>query len=294
MLPLLLFVAQAAAEPSAPAAPGAPTEADCNARKFETIVLVPARDGGTRPSKITLCGMAGQSDAQWVRTLRDAIDKFAVNERVAPSVKEQAIAALRAEIARINPNSIELVTIPGIKDATIKSSGVLSAPQSPPEYSPLPAIPAPQSSNPSVPQAPIEYTSLPPLPTAPPPPTRVLAGSASLPLLPRPRMSFLCYNPGDIGGETPCTEFTRHTLVTVRAGENLPAGTSLRFVRDGNARGEVKLAELRSGRTMRLPLPAEVCKGVVGGRLQVEIVRSAPKVPVGQVVGSDGPYNLRC
>jgi hypothetical protein len=91
----------------------------------------------------------------------------------------------------------------------------------------------------------------------------------------------------------PCADFARDTLVTVRAGEDLPPGTSLRFVR-GDARAEVQLAQLRSGKSLRFALPGEVCRGVGGGKLDVEILRTAKAGALGQVVGSEGPFNLRC
>jgi hypothetical protein len=99
-------------------------------------------------------------------------------------------------------------------------------------------------------------------------------------------MSLRCYTPGDVEG--PCTDFTRDTLITVQAGEDLPADTSLRFVRDGDTQVDVQLAQLKKGKSMRLTVPGDVCRHVVGGKLELRIVRS------GQEVGSDGPYNLDC
>jgi hypothetical protein len=141
-----------------------------------------------------------------------------------------------------------------------------------------------------------DYAALPPLPTGPAAPVRVLAGTvgASLPALPKPRMDFICYTPGETG-DVPCSGFTRDTMLTVRADEDLPVGTSLRFVRDGDARADVQLAQLRKGKTQRLALPPQVCSHVVGGSLQIRVVRSVPAAgPLGQEVGEDGPYDLRC
>jgi hypothetical protein len=133
-----------------------------------------------------------------------------------------------------------------------------------------------------------EYAGLPPLPTAPTAPTHVLglAAGASLTPLPMPRMSFTCFDAGQTDG--PCTGFTRDTLLTISAGEDLPAGTSLRFVRDGDPKAEVDLAQLKKGRSMRLAMPTDVCLHAVGGKLELQVVRS------GQEVGSEGPYNLQC
>ena len=99
-------------------------------------------------------------------------------------------------------------------------------------------------------------------------------------------MSFICYDSGQAEG--PCTGFSRETVLTVRAGEDLPPGTSLRFVRDGEPQADVALAQLKKGRSMQLAVPADVCRHVVGGRLELRIVRA------GQEVGSEGPFNLNC
>jgi hypothetical protein len=107
-----------------------------------------------------------------------------------------------------------------------------------------------------------------------------------MPLLPRPKMSFSCYNPGSAEG--PCTGFTRYTLITVQAGEDLPPDTSLRFVRDGDPQADVELVQVKKGRSMRFAMPGDVCRHAVGGKLELRIVRA------GQEVGTDGPYDLEC
>jgi hypothetical protein len=107
-------------------------------------------------------------------------------------------------------------------------------------------------------------------------------------------MQFICYNPGDVG-EGPCAEFARDTMLTVRADEDLPSGTSLRFVRNGDARADVELAQLRKGKTQQFVLPPEVCSHVSSASLEIRIVRAVKAAgPSGQEVGKDGPYNLRC
>jgi hypothetical protein len=238
---------------------------NCDAHKFETMIDIPAADGSIKHSRVKLCGMEGQSDTDWIGTLKDAVAKTKANDKMPPSVRDQIVAAIGAEIARL-------------------------------EGKPAPAIaalPPPRSA--VKPSDVAEYTTLPPLPTAPPPPVHVLPGaSAALPFLPKPAMSFACFNPGDVG-ELPCTEFTRDTLLTVHADEDLPAGTSLRFVRSGEAKADVGLAQLKRGKEMQVPLPAEICNHAVGGRLEIRIVRAVAAAGAdGEEVGEDGPYNLRC
>jgi hypothetical protein len=257
----------------------------CEAHKFETVVREVV-DGEPHQSKVKLCGNEGQTDAEWIGTLKDAIEKLNANKEMAAAARDQIVAALNAEIHRLEKPQ------PLLPSRSTAKSPALDG------LSPLPpilqsnqpstvALPAPRKAAPSAPAP--EYAALPPMPTTPPPPTRVLAGgvSASVAMLPKPRMTVTCYTPGEtIDG--PCTGFTRHTLVTVRAGEDLPANTSLRFVRDGEPRADVDIAQLRKGKSMRVEVPSDVCSHVAGGRLELRIVRS------GQEVDSDGPFNLNC
>lgn len=270
MLPMLLaFLAvapPAAAEADTPPPSMQSLMQNCDAHKFETMIEVPAADGAVKHSRVKLCGNEGQSDADWVRTLKDAVAKTEANEKMPPAVRKQIVDAVNAEIARLE-----------LKAVLPKSA----------------ALPPPRSTSKAAVSD--DFAALPPLPDNPPPVVHVLpGGSAALPLLPRPRLSLNCFTPGE-GGEGPCTDFTRDTLLTVRADEDLPAGTSLRFVRNGRDPADVELAQLKRGRSMRLELPAEVCRGFTNGSLEIRIVRAVPAAgPSGQEVGQEGPYALRC
>lgn len=239
---------------------------NCDAHKFETVIEIPTADGLTKHSRMKLCGTEGQSDADWLKTLKDAIAKTNANDKMPPAIRNQIVTAINAEVARLEG----------------KSAPATAAVLPPPRVATkTPALG--------------EYTALPPLPDKPAPPVHVLAaGSAALPILPKPRLSYICSTPGELG-EGPCTEFSRETLLTVQADEDLPGGTSLRFVRSGEAKADVKLAQLKRGRSVRVPLPSEVCSHAVGGSLEIRIVRSVPAAGApAQEVGEDGPYNLRC
>ena len=273
-------------KPAAPAA--APSEAEqlvrnCNAHKFETVVRDTV-DGQPHQSKVTLCGKEGQSDAEWIGTLKDAIAKVTAKTEMPATAREQIVTALSAEVARLEK---PVPLLPSRTDGKTSAVDALAAlpPLTLPKANDAPALPAPRQMAQAGPAD--EYAALPPLPAAPPPPPRVLVGAGStVAALPMPRMSFVCFDSGQAEG--PCTAFTRETVLTVRAGEDVPAGTSLRFVRDGQARAEVALAQLRKGRSMQLSLPADVCRHVVGGRLEIRVVRA------GQEVGTEGPFNLNC
>jgi hypothetical protein len=272
---VLLALALAAAAPAKAAAPP-PTAAEtlianCNAHKFETAIDVMS-GGVPRKSKVKLCGKVGQSDSDWVATLRDAVAKTAADARMTASVKDQITRALNAEIARIEGRPTQLGNVvagPLPSIAGNKRESIPSPHTPPPEYTKLPALP-------------------PPLPAV------SVDANAPVPiLLAAPRLTFSCFNAGDIG-EGECAVLARDTLLRVRAGENLPAGTSLRFVRRGDMRAEVALA-LRKGQSVRMNLPMDVCRGVVGSVVELEVVRQPPgAASVGQVVDTLGPYELRC
>jgi hypothetical protein len=293
-LALASGVAVAAAAPpsakdAAPAADKATEQAkriiqNCDAHKFETVVHEVV-DGQPRQSKVTLCGKDGQTDAEWIDTLKDAVNKVNANKDMEAPIRDQIVAALTAEIDRLQK---PLPLLPG--RSTAKNSVIDELAPLPGLSQPKPgataALPPPRQAPPVAPRD--EYAALPPLPTAPPPAPRVLAGAADavLPLMPPLKVSFTCEDSVQTDG--PCTGFTRDTMITVHAGEDIPAGTSLSFVRDGDPKADVALAQLKKGKAVRLVVPADVCRHAVGGRFELKVLRS------GQEVASEGPFNLTC
>lgn len=268
------------ADPPAKGGSGAPTGKlehlleSCEAHKFETVVKSTV-DGQPHQSKVKMCGTEGQSDADWIGTLKDAIAKLEANKEMPAATRDQIVSAIKVEIARLNgastPNANDVLG-PG------RSASASAEPLS------------------------NDYSLLPPLPSTTPPPTRVLppaAEAASTPALaatvavpPRPamanpRLSFSCMNP-DYPGGGPCVTLTRDTIVTVRSPGAVAAGLSLRFLRQGDARAEVALGAIRKGGTVRLALPQPVCSGVVTSEVEMQVVGG------GQVLDRQGPYLLRC
>jgi len=79
--------------PSAPA-PEQKLIQNCDAHKFETVVDTMV-DGQPRKSKVKLCGVEGQSDAEWIGTLKDAIRKVEANKEMPGAQREQIVAAMR-------------------------------------------------------------------------------------------------------------------------------------------------------------------------------------------------------
>ena len=290
----LLALALTAVSPAASEAPSAPVKAilqNCDAHKFETTIDVKV-DGAVKKSHVKLCGMDGQTDADWLRTLKDAAAKTQSNSKMPPAIRNQIVAALDLEILRLSgPGSLRSAPKSAAMDGI---SGLPPLPDGP-QPSTMAALPPPRVViEPSVQSE--AYSSLPPMPSAPPPPVHVLANEAitSVALLSSPKISFSCVEPGE-GPEGPCTDFDRDTLLTVRADEDLPAGTSIRFVRSGQRRADIELTQLKRGTSARFSLPQDVCRGVNGGKLEIRVVRVLPAAgPDGQEVGSDGPFVLRC
>lgn len=278
----------APAKKTAPPAASAPSAEvkqlldNCDAHKFETTVDSTV-DGVPHRSKVKLCGKDGQTDADWIVTLKDAIAKLDANKDMDAGVRTQIVTAINAEIARLQSAPASqpagaLANDPGFGKAASSIAG--------------------------------EYSALPPLPAAPPPPPKVLAPAASgaampamapvkpvpvaatsvalVPAGPAPKLNYTCYSPGDLGGDAPCTGFDRETMLTVRAQADVPAGVALRFLRNGEQRAEVDLAQLHRGKSLRVALPSAVCAGVSDGSLQLQVVQN------GAEVKSDGPYSLRC
>ena len=275
---IVLFALLLASAPAALDQPGVATSSDplianCDAHKFETIVHITVA-GKPRSSRVKLCGQLGQTDAEWLRTLKDAIDKVAANESMAADAKDQVIAALNVEIAKLSPTATELGPLPSTVGA-LPPATTLAQP---------PVISPPVG-------GPVQYSTLPPLP-APIPAASVAAVAATAPPLPAPRMTFRCLAMNRLSAEGSCDLLERETLLTVRADEDLPGGTSLRFLRRGDDRGEVDLPALRRGQSWRFNLPPKVCAGVSGSRVEIQTVRSAKGTP--QVVDTRGPFELRC
>jgi len=272
----------------------------CDAHKFETIVHAVV-DGQPRDSKVKLCGVEGQSDADWVKTLRDAIRKLEANKDMAAAVRDQIVTAIQTEISR-------LMIAGSAPPPARKAVEVESAPTLSRDYSTLPPLPPPvETSEPPAqtsgaalapgrvtPATPIQkdFAQLPPLPTSPAP-TPAPTGSASPPSIPAvaPRLTFGCDTPGELTSDAPCADFQRETMLTVHARDDVPAGTFLQFVRNDQSQAEVALDGLRRGRALRTALPREVCSGFTSGKLELRIVRGEAG---SEVLATEGPYSLRC
>ena len=225
----------------------------CDAHKFETIIDTAGDDGQPHKSKVKLCGVEGQSDAEWIGTLRDAVRKLEADKEMPAARRDQIVAAINAEIGRL---SIVGEPVPVKRYAEERSSLPLSR-----DYATLPPLPqAPETPLAAAPTAavaaPLTEPTAPALTTLPPAAPAAAAAIAAV-----PKLGFLCYTPGELGADGPCGEFERETLLTVRAGGTVPVGAVLRFVRNGAPRGDVDLAPLASAGSMRVGCRATCAPG---------------------------------
>jgi hypothetical protein len=256
--------APAAAEP--PPAAEALTQ-NCEAHSFETTVQLTGPDGQPKQSKVRMCGMQGQSDADWIKTLKDAVKKTALSPQMPAAAKEQIIAAVNVEIERLSRSSLAL-----------------------PEGADIAHLPKAAAATPEVPLA-RDYGALPPLPTASSVPPPNVLGPGGL-VAPPARLTLRCALTGDEDRPEACDTIDRDTVLVVRADDAYPRGVAVRFVRHGDSRAELDLPAMKPGQTAALRLPPAVCAGVV--RSRVEIQALGANAPSGTPAGSVGEYDLRC
>lgn len=270
---ILALAAAAAANGAVPVkkarVPVAPLAQNCSAHSFETTIQVTGADGLLKQSKVHMCGTIGQSDADWIKTLQDAVTKTTANPAIPAAAKEQIVAAVNAEIARLNmPADLRL------------PSG--------PDISKLPQ--AAENSTPAVPLS-RDYDSLPPLPTASSVAPPHILGPDSI-YGPTLRLSLRCALVGDEDRSTDCDSIEKDTVIVLRADEAFPHGLEVRFVRNGNSRAETALPAMKAGQTASLRLPPAVCSGVVRSRLEIQA--ASANAPTGSSAGKVGEYDLRC
>jgi hypothetical protein len=239
----------------------------CEAHKFETIISLTGPDGKPHDSKVRLCGLAGQNDADWIRTLKDAVKKTALNATMPQAAKEQIIAAVNGEIARLSTPKLGLAEGVDI--------GRLKKPLPPTSEVPLSR----------------DYGALPPLPIASAVPSPNLlspgsGGSSSLSLTLR------CAVAGDESRPGSCYSIDRETVLSVEADQSFPRGIELHFVRHGDERAQLSLPAMGVGQTQRVRIPAEVCVGVLRSKVQIQALLA--NSPRGAAPTTIGEYDLRC
>jgi hypothetical protein len=256
--------------------------AGCAGRRFEAPFEITI-DGKVRRSKVKLCGKPGQSDAEWARTLEDAVRNVESNRTMPVAAKEQVVSAFKAELAKLPTAATAAapLRLPGLQPRPAPTA---------PQYSSLPPLPVPgPAARPAPPPA--EYSSLPPL-RAPVPAAGARPVVRAAASVPKPRLTFRCLKPGEAEG--PCSTLEPESLLIVRADEDLASGTSLRFVRRGALRSEVALAPMARGKSVRIKLPKPVCSGVVRSQVEVQLASGSRSGAPAVVAETLGPFDLRC
>lgn len=231
---------------------------DCEGEKF-----LFSWGAGANPTKVTLCSKKDATPDDLVKMLDDAASKLEGAVSIAEDRRIAIIQQIRAKIAEI-------------KSTAAAASPPAAAAQAPPDVPKAAAVIRPPVAAPS------PYSAVPVL--APRPVT--VAARPQLPA--KPRLTFKCYTPGDIGSGGPCTIIGRDTRLTIRADEPLAGGTALRFRRYGETRAEVALNPMRKGQSVRLVMPQKVCAGVVEAEVEIEVTRG------GNTEDTRGPFLLRC
>ena len=242
----------------------------CQGRKFESIVEIdPVKKRSTR---IKLCANPGSSDADWVKTLEAAVAQ--IEQRDMPALaKDKLIGELESEISKYGQVSKPAIVAPGAPVYMTKEAGPASGLIAPTER--------------------FETSVLPPLP---PPLPRKLASrgaTATTEAPPRPVMNIRikCLARGESGAGGTCDFFDRDTMLVVSAVQGLEKGGALRFLRRGEARDEVVLTPLAVGQSVRVRLPAALCRGIAYSKVEIELL--GPK-STGAASARLGPYGLRC
>jgi hypothetical protein len=233
----------------------------CGDRRFETSAegLI---DGEMKRRKITLCAAPGDSDAQWITKLENAIVWIKGQPGLSDPVKAKLVADLEAKIGEVR------------------------------FVAPMRALPSR-----GLPAADALVSNVPPMP--PPLPVSTLSGAAMLALAPpvvaRPPLTLRCLAAGERGDGTRCGRLASNTVFAVHADGNLSGPVTLRFMRRGEFRAESSVAALRQGQVVRLKMPAQVCAGVVRADVAIEVMSGQPTPGrISQIADKFGPFDLHC
>lgn len=247
----------------------------CQGHKFDTMIQIDPV--AKRSTRVKLCANPGSSDADWVNTLEAAIEQ--IEQRAMPeAAKDKVIAELRQEMSKFAPASKAVSITPG---ATLDLGGEARArnvsiePAERYETSVVPPLPAPLPRR---------------APSAGASGGGVGIAAASPPVTPM-RFRLKCLSPGETGGGSTCDFFDARTVLLLSPIEGFDKGGTLLFRRRGEERGTVDIAPLAAGKTVRIALPREVCRGVANTRIELEMREPGSGKAI---AGRAGPYDVRC
>lgn len=242
---------------------------DCARHRFEATIRVDGPDGKPQDQTVRMCGIKGETDAEWIETLKDAVRKTAASSQMPAAAKQQIISAVNSEIGRLSiggldlPRGADISKLPRTATNRISEAAPLSR-----DYSPLPPLPTVSSV----------------------PPPHVLAPSGAI--AEDSHLTLRCALLGDEDRSDACETIDKDTVLIVRADEAYPRGVAMRFLRHGDSRAEVDLPAMSAGETRKVRVPAALCNGVV--RSTVEIDALGANGPRGVLPAKVGDYDLRC
>ncbi|HET7708648.1 MAG TPA: hypothetical protein VFK50_03825 [Sphingomicrobium sp.] len=248
--------------------------AKCGSRKFESVAEFQV-DGKMKRSRLTLCAAESDSAEEWIATLEKNESAIKAQSRLPESARFKLLSDLRAEIDRLKGGQ----GIVAVKGDLIAVKGDLG-------------IGAKPKSEVTVPKSDFAVSTLPAMPVAKTVVSRAFdPKKAATPLTRRPQLAIKCLNPG--GAAARCSFMAVDTAIEIEAEEDLASAVTLHFRRtDSNREGEVRLAQLKRGDTVRLRVPPEICKGVVRAEFDVQVSGAGS----GGLRYSDvvGPFEKRC
>ena len=114
-----------------------------------------------------------------------------------------------------------------------------------------------------------------------------LPAPAATPAAARPRITIMCLEPGEKGGEVLALPWAAQHAC--RFAQMRTWGRARPFASSPRRRArEIALAQMHQGDLYRSKLPPELCAGVASSKVEIQILGGK------QVVDTLGPYNLRC
>ncbi|HEX6218120.1 MAG TPA: hypothetical protein VFZ35_02465 [Sphingomicrobium sp.] len=221
-----------------------------------------------RRSRLELCAADSETNGEWIAKLEKAEASVKAQSRLPESARFKLLSDLRGEIDRLKSGTTILAVSGDISTIATPKSEV------------------------TVPKSDFAVAALPPMPTAKKGPnTKFDPSNTATPPTKRPQLSINCLNPG--GSAARCTRMGRDTTLEVQAEEDLASAVTLHFRRtDANREAAVRLAQLKRGDTVRMNVPADICKGVVLAEFDVQV--SGPGSGGMRYADLVGPFEKRC
>jgi hypothetical protein len=239
-------------------------------------------------SRLRLCAPDSDSAAEWIATLEKNEATTKTQTGIPESARFKLLTDLRADIDRLkSPHPfISIKGDPGIgaSATTVVEKSNDFAINALPPISPPKAPVVEKSSD-------FAVTALPPLPTPKKPASTKFGSASAAPQTIRPQLSIRCIATG--GAAARCDRLGKDGAFEISADEDLASSVILRFRRlDSGREGAVRLAQLKRGDSVRMSIPASICKGVVLAEFDIQVSGAGS----GGKRYSDvqGPFEKRC